>query len=227
MKPIYLEFSGINSFTDKVSIDFERLLAGGLFGIFGDTGSGKSTILDAIHLALYNKSERASGSIVDCINHHSEKAVVTFDFEIVNDGVRHTYRVHRERGRKPSSVKANLCRLEDGKWLAIADGTAEVDSALSGIIGLTFDEFKKCIALPQGEFAGLVKAGKAERIALMSHLFGLEKYGENLRKYVASRAEELVQKEKEITARMEENEGGRVEVIEECANQITLLNVLG
>ena len=52
MKPIYLEFSGVNSFSERVSIDFKKLLAGGLFGIFGDTGSGKSTILDSIHFYI-------------------------------------------------------------------------------------------------------------------------------------------------------------------------------
>ena len=50
MKPVYLEFCGINSFSEKAEIDFRKLLGTGLFGIFGDTGSGKSTILDCIHL---------------------------------------------------------------------------------------------------------------------------------------------------------------------------------
>ena len=221
MKPVYLEFSGINSFKEKATIDFRRLLSGGIFGIFGDTGSGKSTILDAIHLAIYNRIERASGSIADCINHHSEKAVVIFDFEIVNEGVRHTYRVHRERGRKQGSVKAYLYRLEsDGAYAAIAEGTNEVNAALEKIVGLTFDDFKKCIALPQGEFAGLVNADTKDRIKLISRLFGLEKYGENLRKRVFERCAETVQAEKLLVAKMEENEGGRVEIIEECAGEV-------
>ena len=46
MKPVYLEFSGVNSFSERAEIDFEKLLEFGIFGIFGDTGSGKSTILD-------------------------------------------------------------------------------------------------------------------------------------------------------------------------------------
>ena len=53
MKPVYLEFCGINSFSEKAEIDFSKLLSGGVFGIFGDTGSGKSTVLDSIHFALY------------------------------------------------------------------------------------------------------------------------------------------------------------------------------
>lgn len=53
MKPLKLEFDGINSFSDRAVIDFVKLTKSGLFGIFGDTGSGKSTILDCINFALY------------------------------------------------------------------------------------------------------------------------------------------------------------------------------
>ena len=52
MKPIRLEIDGINSYASKQVIDFERLTSRGIFGIFGKTGSGKSTILDAMTLAL-------------------------------------------------------------------------------------------------------------------------------------------------------------------------------
>ena len=52
MKPVSLEFCGINSFSDPAKIDFLKLTEFGIFGIFGDTGSGKSTILDWIGFAL-------------------------------------------------------------------------------------------------------------------------------------------------------------------------------
>ena len=55
MRPERLEFCGINSFSERAVIDFKRLLAGGIFGIFGDTGSGKTTILDSMIFALYGK----------------------------------------------------------------------------------------------------------------------------------------------------------------------------
>ena len=58
MKPVKLEFKGLNSFSERAVIDFEPLLKSGIFGIFGETGSGKSTILDAINFALYGDIER-------------------------------------------------------------------------------------------------------------------------------------------------------------------------
>ena len=106
MKPVYLEFCGINSFSEPAKIDFKALLSGGLFGIFGDTGSGKSTILDSIHFALYGEIDRVPQSFNDCINYRSDAASVIFDFEIAAEGKRHTYRVKRERKRKNSAAKA-------------------------------------------------------------------------------------------------------------------------
>lgn len=113
MKPVYLEFCGINSFSEKAEIDFRKLLGTGLFGIFGDTGSGKSTILDCIHFALYGKIERSSGT--DSINYKCDKAYVVFEFEITVNGERHVYQVRRERRRKNNVAKAFFIRLRRGK----------------------------------------------------------------------------------------------------------------
>ena len=66
MRPIKLEIEGLNSFETKQVVDFEKL-GGGVFGIFGKTGSGKSTILDAMTLALYGKVERTKQNI-DFVN---------------------------------------------------------------------------------------------------------------------------------------------------------------
>lgn len=221
MKPIYLEFSGINSFSEKAEIDFRALLRGGVFGIFGDTGSGKSTILDSIHFALYGEIDRAPKAFNDCINYHSEQACVQFTFELTNDGARKTYRVRRERKRKSGSTKAWLYeQTENGEWLALAEGTREVDERVEAIIGLSFADFKTCIALPQGDFAALVKSTPAERVKLVARLFNLEKYGERLSRAVNEkyyRAEEEVNL---VKAKMGENEGGNDSLIEETTAKL-------
>ncbi len=221
MKPIYLEFCGINSFSEKAQIDFKALLAGGVFGIFGDTGSGKSTILDSIHFALYGQIERASGSLNDCINYKSESAYVIFDFEITTDGERRSYRVQRERKRKNGATKAWLYRYTDeGKQSALAEGARDVNEALEKIIGLSFADFKMCIALPQGDFAALVKAATAERVKLVSRLFDLEKYGERLSKRVNEKYYDAEKEVNLVLAKMEQNEGGSAEIIQEKTEEI-------
>ena len=68
MRPIRLELTGLNSYIDKQVIDFEKLIERGLFGIFGTTGSGKSTILDAITIAMYGNISR---NTKEYINNHT------------------------------------------------------------------------------------------------------------------------------------------------------------
>lgn len=216
MKPVYLEFCGVNSFSEKAQIDFGKLLEGGLFGIFGDTGSGKSTILDCIHFALYGKIERSSGSVTDSINEKCDRAYVVYDFEILHDGARHTYRVRRERRRKNNVAKAILYEADgEGKWQALAEGTNEVDRRVEEIIGLGFDDFKKCIALPQGEFAGLVRAKPSERLQLVSRLFDLEKYGEKLSAAVRGRCVAADNQLDVLRSRLQENAEGTEERVRE------------
>ncbi|MFQ9737804.1 MAG: hypothetical protein ACLR06_08785 [Christensenellaceae bacterium] len=65
----------------------------------------------------------------------------------------------------------------------------EVDRRIEEIVGLSFDDFKKCIALPQGNLQGLVKAKPSERLQLVSRLFDLEKYGDKLSATIRSRSE--------------------------------------
>lgn len=79
MRPIRLELTGLNSYIDKQVIDFEKLIERGLFGIFGTTGSGKSTILDAITIAMYGNISR---NTKEYINSVCDKAIISYEFEI-------------------------------------------------------------------------------------------------------------------------------------------------
>lgn len=223
MKPRYLEFCGINSFSEKAQIDFTALLSGGVFGIFGDTGSGKSTILDSIHFALYGEIDRAPKSFNDCINYKSETASVLFEFELTTDGVRKVYRVQRERKRKNGTTRAWLYEMQDDKALALAEGARDVDEQIERIVGLSFTDFKTCIALPQGDFAALVKATSAERVKLVARLFDLERYGERLTKAVNEKYFKAEEEVRLVQAKMGENDGGKDELIVECEQTIETL----
>ena len=111
MKPTYLEFCGVNSFSERAVIDFTKLLSGGIFGIFGDTGAGKSTVLDCIGFALYGKINRVGkdgSSLNDVINYNCDKAYVHFEFETEWNAERAVYRVERTLDRKRGGHKAIL-----------------------------------------------------------------------------------------------------------------------
>jgi len=103
MKPIKLKIKGLNSFTEFQEIDFEKLTAQGLFGIFGPTGSGKSTILDGITLALYGSVARKSSNFM---NTNCNILHVSYEFQITGKEVKR-YRVEREykRDAKTDSVR--------------------------------------------------------------------------------------------------------------------------
>ena len=91
MKPLKLTMRGINSYRTEQTIDFSQLTSYGLFGIFGPTGSGKSSILDAITLALYASLPRSTKNF---INIHEKTAAVSFTFSITTDKTRR-YQVER------------------------------------------------------------------------------------------------------------------------------------
>ncbi len=178
MKPITLEFSGFNSFKEKVRIDFEGLLSGGLFGIFGKTGSGKSTIIECMMYALFGKTAKKQNK-AEFINNKSEEAVIDFTFEILENGERKRYNIRRIIKQK----KENEVRLSvfDGKnFIPIEEKEREATARIEQIIGVGYEEFSKCIVLPQNEFAEFVKSTRTGRLVLMSKLFSLEKYDERL-----------------------------------------------
>jgi exonuclease SbcC len=74
MKPIKLKIKGINSYVTEQEVNFSKLAESNVFGIFGETGSGKTTILDSIILALYGVSDR--DSLQNLINVNTKDAVV-------------------------------------------------------------------------------------------------------------------------------------------------------
>lgn len=208
MKPIYLEFSGFKSFSQKASVDFAALLKGGLFGIFGDTGAGKSTILDAMGYALYgeiNSIGKNGTSNTDLINFACKKAEVLFRFEAEGrGGARNTYEITRSLTSR-GTAKAELAVLgADGRTVLENQPAKVTKRVREDILGMDFGDYKKCVALPQGEFAQFLDSGKKERLSLIVRLFGLERYGDTLTERVRVRAdaqrETLSRKEGELKA---------------------------
>ncbi|MGE5630639.1 MAG: SbcC/MukB-like Walker B domain-containing protein [Caulobacteraceae bacterium] len=186
LRPRLLEIEGLQSFKELQSIDFDTLGETGLFGIFGPTGSGKSTILDAITLALYGNVQRANRGTQGIMNTSVNSTRVSFTFDLIKEGGRRTYRVERVYRRKKdsqNSVEARITRLFEispSGDIIIADKQNEVNEAVIELLGLQFDDFTRSVVLPQNKFQEFLLSPKSEKTKMLERIFYLEEYGRQL-----------------------------------------------
>ncbi|MEX2461745.1 MAG: AAA family ATPase [Paenibacillaceae bacterium] len=205
MKPIQLTWSGLQSYREKQEIDFTLLCDAGVFGIFGPTGSGKSTILDAITLALYGKVERASNGTQGILNQAENILTVSFTFELSHAEGLKKYRVERQFKRAADvSVTNTICRLiqihSNHEAVVIADKAGEVNAQILQILGLSMQDFSRAVILPQGKFAEFLSLKGTDRRQMLQRLFHLEHYGDVLNARVSQRTKETDVAIKQIVA---------------------------
>lgn len=216
MKPIKLEVKGLNSFIDKQVIDFQKLTERGLFGIFGPTGSGKSTILDGITLALYGDIARKSSNY---INTNCDSVYVSYEFQIVGKEVKR-YRVDREfkRDNKSGGIRNKSSKIIDitgGIEDVLEDKAKAVTSKCEEIIGLKLDDFMRTVVLPQGKFSEFLKLEGKERRNMLERLFNLRKYGDDL----SSKLSSEIRKEKDKMNVLEGQLKGYEDISEESLKE--------
>jgi exonuclease SbcC len=183
MKPVKLTISGLNSFETAQTIDFEALSSKGLFGIFGPTGSGKSTIIDGIVMSLYGPGSMPRGT-KDFINTECEQAELEFIFRTAVEGVVREIEIRRVFRRSGEGYRSHQSRLVvrslEGEILQIEDKQGEVNHGIQDILGLSDSEFLKMVVLPQGKFSEFIQLDPRDRRNMLQNLFGLEIYGDRL-----------------------------------------------
>lgn len=186
MRPKLLEIEGLQSFRDVQKIDFDSLGETGLFGIFGPTGSGKSTVLDAITFVLYGKVKRAERGTQGIINTSRNTAKVSFVFELFKDGKRKTYRVERTYQRKKGSENscvpkiARLIEVTEAGEIPVCEKATEVSSSIEELLGLSHDDFTRAVVLPQNSFQEFLMLDNAKKRGMLERIFYLEEYGNRL-----------------------------------------------
>ncbi|MGD9542060.1 AAA family ATPase [Methylocystis sp.] len=243
MRILAIRGANLASLADPFVIDFdsEPLRSAGLFAITGETGAGKSTILDAICLALYDKFPRvaASGASEGAPDPSGEtlgagdprailrrgagRGFAEVDF-IGKDGQRYRARcdLQRARGRAAGALQKrgrSLLRIDDAGAIvaAIESGIEPVNARIVELTDLTFDQFRRTALLAQGEFDAFLRADAKERAELLEKITGAEIYG-LLSKRAFERAREaqqaaaLVERSRAEIGVMSEDERAAVDV---------------
>lgn len=181
MKPCKVEFQAFGPYAGHELVDFEKLAAKGLFLICGKTGTGKTMILDAITFALYGKSSghgRDDFEAMRCTNAAFDVATyVSFTFE--NNGVYYRFERRLERKRKNLSVSYMAWQKdENGMWTALFENAKEkmLNEKAEEIIGLSYEQFRQVIVLPQGQFEKFLTSDSADKEKILTSIFGEEKW---------------------------------------------------
>ena len=179
MIPKYLKIKGLYSYQKEQEIHFDNLTSASLFGIFGAVGSGKSSILEAITFALYGDTERLNKSGDDrtynMMNLRSDELLIDFECIAGKNGDHYKFTVKGKRNSKNfKDVKTFERRayvLKDDEWIPLSE-----NESTESIIGLSYDNFRRTIIIPQGRFQEFIELKDSERTRMMKELFQLEKY---------------------------------------------------
>ncbi|MCC7076035.1 MAG: SMC family ATPase [Acidimicrobiia bacterium] len=178
MRPERLELAGFTSFRDRTVVEFE---GADMFALVGPTGSGKSSIIDAMTFALYGSVSRYDDTrlVAPVISQGGLEAKVRFDFS-VGDVRYSATRVVRRTKTGATTKEARLeRRLPGAEGTEVLAGNAdELGGAVGEILGLGFAEFCKCVVLPQGEFARFLHDKPRVRQDVLVGLLDLRVYDE-------------------------------------------------
>ena len=188
MIPIKLTFQAFGPYVEKQEIEFNKFANAGVFLIHGDTGSGKTAILDAISYALYGKSsggQRGDISAMRCQMANLENMTyVEFEFKVRDKIYKFTRNIKIRKKRTGAieySMAQNAMYLNsDGIFIPFFENPKikEVEEKACEIIGLNHEQFIQVIILPQGKFEKLLIAKSEEKEDILVTLFSAEKWQE-------------------------------------------------
>lgn len=187
MKPILLTMQAFGSYGEKTEIDFQK--GGDFFLISGDTGSGKSTIFDAMMFALYgevstNGSGKENELLSQFVDVRNDKPLVSLVFTAHQHGQEETYKITRTPRHIRPAKRTGAKQQEEGETaeLLMPDGSqypgklSDTNRKIEEIVGLTADQFRKVVMIAQGEFMDFLRADSKEKTELLRDLLKTDYY---------------------------------------------------
>ena len=206
MKINRLKFSNLASLAGITSIDFTapEFQDNGLFLLSGPTGAGKSTVLDAIALALYGRTPRLSSGreIGTLLSHGQTEYFSELEFNLGERLFQANWSCSRAYGRLDGNLQSPKHTLlefsaESGKFEYLAD-KGEVAKTIAALSGLNFERFTRTMLLAQGRFADFLQAREADKSDLLEQITGTEIYSLISQKiYALAQEKTALRREKE------------------------------
>ncbi|MEG0702955.1 MAG: SMC family ATPase [Christensenella sp.] len=188
MMPELLTFEAFGPYVKKQTVDFTKLMKAGLFLIHGETGAGKTTVLDAMTYAMFGESsggERGEISAMRSAFAADEQDTVV-EFTLSANGKRYRFtrgvRIRTKRnGEKEPQMTQNVFFMNaEGVFEPCFEnpGIKNVRAKAEEILGLTYEQFRQVVLLPQGKFEKLLVADSAEKEKILVTLFKAERWQE-------------------------------------------------
>jgi len=209
MKILTLRFANLNSLQGEWQIDFTRpeYAADGVFAITGPTGSGKSTILDAICLALYGETPRLNKITVssnEIMSRHAGECFAEVTFAAASGIFRCTWSQHRSRKKPGGALQPQKHEIADAATGAVIQSKVqETRQEVEARTGMDFDRFTRSMLLAQGDFAKFLQADADQRAPVLEQITGTEIYS-----VISMKVHERKRTEQERLQRLEIEAGG-------------------
>ncbi|MCU0953417.1 MAG: SMC family ATPase [Hyphomicrobium sp.] len=195
MKPLLLVLQAIGPYAGRQVVDFRPVLDAGLFGIYGATGSGKSTVFSAMMFALFGESARSEQPAATLRSDHAHSEQLTLVELVFSIGDR-TFRIVRQPEQmRPAKRGAGETREAHKAWLFDVTGididsmndanpgkviaetkVKNVDEAVKKLLGYGPEQFRQTVLLPQGRFEAFLNADTNERVEILRGLFDVSLY---------------------------------------------------
>ena len=182
MRPLRLKVKSFTSFRDEQEIDFTDL---DLFAIVGPTGSGKSSLLDAMTYALFGTVERVGKQCGQLVSQGQKRLAVTLDFAVGE----HRFRITRSTPAGSGATKILVERWNGSDFVQAGEGAdrvREANAMIREFVGLDYEAFTRAVLLPQGQFADFLVGEAKDRRDILTELLGLRLF-----ERLAKRAGEL------------------------------------
>jgi len=170
VRPTKLTIQGLTAYKQQVEVDFTDL---DLFAITGPTGSGKSSLVDAITFALFGKAPRVGREIKELISQGEERLKVSLEFATNGD----RWRIYRSSARKGAApVQLERFDSASNEWMPEEDRAREANVAIERVLQMDYEAFVRSVLLPQGQFQEFLSGDREQRRKVLDGLLQLNVY---------------------------------------------------